>query len=91
MRIILGHFSQARAREILAAAARSQQRGSEGVKVNRLIQTVQEFSVDPFNKDTRFSDYNPSVVPNGCPVRIPGPPAPPLRPCVPKNSKFFGQ
>jgi hypothetical protein len=86
-----GGVTQSRAREVLAAAAKSQQLGSEGVKVERLIQTTQQCSTDVFNTDTRFSAYNTPPVLVVCPP-LPAPPAPPARACIlQKNQKFFGQ
>lgn len=86
-----GGVTQARAREVLAAAAKSQQLGTEGVKVERLIQTTQLCSTDSFNKETRFSAYNTPPVLLVCPP-LPAPPAPPPRACIlQKNQKFTGQ
>ena len=86
-----GGVTQARAREVLANAARSQQIGTEGVKINRRQQLTEECSIDPFSKTARFSEYNTPMIPLVCPP-LPPPPAPPPRACVlAKNQKFFGQ
>jgi hypothetical protein len=86
-----GGVTQARAREVLAAAARSQQLGTEGVKVDRLIQDTIQCSSNPFAPDARFSEYNSPLIPLVCPP-LPPPPAPPARACVlQKNQKFWGQ
>lgn len=86
-----GGVTQARAREVLAAAARSQQLGTEGVKTGRRQQIAEECATDPFLPEARFSQFNTPMIPTVCPP-LPPPPAPPARACVlQKNQKFWGQ
>jgi len=84
-----GYVTQSRARELLKAQASSRQQfGSEGVRIERMIQETLTCSTDPFDTTSRFSEFNRIPDPFLCPP-LPNPPAPPARSCpLTKNQKY---
>ncbi len=83
-----GFVTPSRAREVLAQASARQQYGSEGVRIERMIQNNITCSTDPFETTSRFSEFNRIPDPFLCPP-LPNPPAPPARSCpLTKNQKY---
>ena len=85
-----GGVTQERAKQLLANM-RVQNFGSEGARINQVIQDTVEASTDPTSPTARFSMFNTPIVIPPCPP-LPPPPAPPARACVlAKNQKLGGQ
>jgi hypothetical protein len=83
-----GAVTQSRAKELLAAAGSRQQFGSETVRIERRMQETIACSTDPFDSETRFSQFNRLPAREICPP-LPPPPAPPAKNCpLEKNKKF---
>ena len=83
-----GAVTQSRAKELLAAAGSRKQFGSETVRIERRIQETISCSTDPFDSETRFSQFNRLPASEICPP-LPPPPAPPAKNCpLEKNKKF---
>jgi len=83
-----GSVTQSRAKELLAAAGSRKQFGSETVRIERRIQEIQACAIDPFDSETRFSQFNRLPAAEVCPP-LPAPPAPPAKACpLEKNKKF---
>ncbi len=83
-----GAVTQSRAKELLAAAGSRKQFGSEQVRIERRIQETIACSTDPFDSETRFSQFNRLPASEICPP-LPPPPAPPAKKCpLEKNKKF---
>jgi hypothetical protein len=80
--------TQSRAKELLAAAGSRKQFGSETVRIERRIQETIACSIDPFDSETRFSQFNRLPASEICPP-LPPPPAPPAKNCpLEKNKRF---